>query len=36
MRVPDRRVVDLRDRGYLIFEGFLEADELASAPSRSG
>jgi len=31
MRVPDRCVVDLRDRGYLIFEGFLEADELAAA-----
>jgi hypothetical protein len=32
MRVPDRCVVDLRDRGYLIFERFLEADELAAAP----
>src|SRR5260370_9385517 len=31
MRVPDRCVVDLRDRGYLIFEGFLEADKLAAA-----
>src|SRR5436190_75809 len=31
MRVPDRCVADLRDRGYLIFEGFLEADELAAA-----
>jgi hypothetical protein len=31
MRVPDRCVADLRDRGYLIFEGFLEAGELAAA-----
>jgi hypothetical protein len=31
MRVPDRCVVDLRDWGYLIFEGFLEAEELAAA-----
>src|SRR5438045_3112575 len=31
MRVPDRFVADLRDGGYLIFEGFLEADELAAA-----
>ncbi len=31
MRVPDRCVVDLRERGYLVFEGFLGADELAAA-----
>src|ERR1700749_129869 len=31
MRVPNRCVADLHDRGYLIFEGFLEADELAAA-----
>ena len=31
MRVPDRCVADLRQRGYLVFEGFLEADELATA-----
>jgi hypothetical protein len=31
MRVPDRCVTDLSDRGYLVFEGFLEADELAAA-----
>ena len=31
MRVPDRCVADLRERGYLLFEGFLEADELAAA-----
>ena len=31
MRVPDRCVADLRERGYLIFEGFLEADKLAAA-----
>jgi hypothetical protein len=31
MRVPDRCVANLRDRGYLIFEGFLDADELAAA-----
>lgn len=31
MRVPDRRLADLRQRGYLVFEGFLEADELAAA-----
>ena len=31
MRVPDRCLVDLRQRGYLVFEGFLEADELAAA-----
>src|SRR6266705_3151243 len=31
MRVPDRCVADLRDQGYLILQGFLEADELAAA-----
>src|SRR4029077_624591 len=31
MRVPDRCVADLRQRGYLVFEGFLTADEVASA-----
>jgi hypothetical protein len=31
MRVPDRCVADLRERGYLLFEGFLGADELAAA-----
>jgi len=31
MRVPDRGVADLRERGYLVFEGFLGADELAAA-----
>jgi hypothetical protein len=31
MRVPDRCVTDLRERGFLVFEGFLEADELAAA-----
>ena len=31
MRVPDRCVANLRQRGYLVFEGFLEADELAAA-----
>ena len=31
MRVPDRCVADLRERGYLVFEGFLGADELAAA-----
>jgi hypothetical protein len=30
MRVPDRFVADLRDRGYLIFERFIEAGELAA------
>jgi hypothetical protein len=30
-RVPDRCLVDLRERGYLPFEGFREADELAAA-----
>ncbi len=31
MRVPDGCVTDLRERGYLVFEGFLGADELAAA-----
>ncbi len=31
MRVPDRCVEELREQGYLVFEGFLEADELAAA-----
>src|SRR3954447_19922819 len=31
MRVPDRCVTDLREQGYLLFEGFLSADELAAA-----
>jgi hypothetical protein len=31
MRVPDRCLADLRQLGYLVFEGFLEADELAAA-----
>src|SRR5215472_943371 len=31
MRVPDRCVTDLRERGYLVFEGFLAGDELAEA-----
>lgn len=31
MRVPDRRVPDLRDQGYLVFEGFLDGDELEAA-----
>jgi hypothetical protein len=31
VRVPDRCLTDLRDRGYLVFEGFLGADELAAA-----
>jgi hypothetical protein len=31
MRVPDRHLTELRERGYLVFEGFLEADELAAA-----
>src|SRR3954447_15804504 len=31
MRVPDRCVADLRQRGYLVFEDFLAADELAAA-----
>src|SRR5215212_4993886 len=36
MRVPDRCVTDLSDRGYLVFEGFLEADELAAAQEALG
>ena len=31
MRVPDRYVAELRERGFLVFEGFLGADELAAA-----
>ena len=31
MRVPDHCVLELRERGYLVFEGFLGADELAAA-----
>lgn len=31
MRVPDRCLAELRERGHLVFEGFLEADELAAA-----
>ena len=31
MRVPDRCVADLRQRGHLVFEDFLDADELAAA-----
>ncbi len=31
MRVPDGCLADLRERGYLVFEGFLGADELAAA-----
>ena len=31
MRVPDRCLADLREQGYLLFEGFLGADELAAA-----
>ena len=31
MRVPDGCLADLRERGYLVFEGFLEADELTAA-----
>src|SRR5947207_12642769 len=31
MRVPDGCVAELRERGYLLFEGFLGADELAAA-----
>ena len=29
--MPDGCLADLRERGYLLFEGFLEADELAAA-----
>jgi hypothetical protein len=31
MRVPDRCLADLCERGFLVFEGFLDADELAAA-----
>jgi hypothetical protein len=31
VRVPDRCLTELRERGYLVFEGFLGADELAAA-----
>src|SRR3954465_8474106 len=31
MRGPERCVADLQQRGHLVFEGFLEADELAAA-----
>ena len=31
MRVPDDCLADLRERGFLVFEGFLGADELAAA-----
>jgi hypothetical protein len=31
MRVPDRCVTDLRERGSFVLEGFLGADELAAA-----
>ena len=31
MRVPDRCLAELRERGYLRFEGFLNADELVAA-----
>jgi hypothetical protein len=31
MRVPDRCLEDLRDRGYCVFDGFLESEELAAA-----
>ena len=31
MRVPDGCLTDLREQGYLLFEGFLEAGELAAA-----
>ena len=31
MRVPDRRVAELREQGYLVLEGFLGAAELAAA-----
>ena len=31
MRVPDRCVAELHERGFLVFEGFLGADELAAA-----
>ncbi len=31
MRVPDRCLAELRQQGYLVFEGFLDADDLAAA-----
>ena len=31
VKVPERCLTDLRERGYLIFEGFLAANELAAA-----
>ena len=31
MRVPDQCLADLRNKGYLVVEGFLEADELRAA-----
>jgi hypothetical protein len=31
MRVPERCVTDLHERGYFLFEGFLGADELSAA-----
>jgi Phytanoyl-CoA dioxygenase (PhyH) len=31
MRVPDDRLAELRERGHLLFEGFLDADEMAAA-----
>jgi len=31
VRVPDGCLTELRERGYLVFEGFLGADELAAA-----
>jgi hypothetical protein len=31
MRVPDRCVADLRDQGYVVFEGFLDGGELEAA-----
>lgn len=31
MRVPDRCLTDLRDRGFLVFDGFLGREELAAA-----
>jgi hypothetical protein len=31
MRVPERSVADLREHGFMVFEGFLAPDELAAA-----
>src|SRR5688500_11371834 len=31
MRVPDRCVTDLRENGFFVLEGFLDANELAAA-----